>query len=121
MEAQYDSFEIARVIHGFKLIDAESYERRYDRREGLPLAPGYYVVNWSEAVVVRRFNEDARFYGPFRLRQEAAAFLDRLRGGVSTVPAPFTGHGIPSLLSRSPETAVSESVRFEAGAALVPA
>jgi hypothetical protein len=79
MEADYESFEIACVIGGYQLIDSESYERRYRRSNGLPLAPGYYVVHWPDHIRARRFNEEALFHGPFRRRREAQAALERLR------------------------------------------
>ena len=61
MEADYDRLEIARVIDNFKLIDAESYERRYWRRDDTPLPPGYYVAAWPPHIKIRRFNEYATF------------------------------------------------------------
>lgn len=97
MEADYDNLEIARVIHGYKLVDSESYERQYARPDGLPLVPGYYVVYWSEGIIVRRFNEAASFYGPFRLRQEARDFLERLRAepAIASIPANEFGGPYP--------------------------
>jgi hypothetical protein len=80
MEADYDSFEIACVIYGFRLVDSESYERQYRRRNDRPLAPGYYVVHWPESIRIRRFNEHAVFFGPFKARTEAQAALERLQG-----------------------------------------
>jgi hypothetical protein len=79
MEAEYDRFEIVRILRGFKLVDPESYERRYRRRDGRPLAPGYYVVNWPESVVVRKFDEHPVFYGPFQWREDAQAFLAQVQ------------------------------------------
>lgn len=83
MEAEYDSVEIARVIHGYKLIDSESYERCYSRRGGEPLLPGYYVATWPKDIKIRRFNEDAVFYGPFRRRNDAEAVLEQFRTAAS--------------------------------------
>lgn len=92
MEAEYDSFEIVRVIHGYKLIDSESYERRYARRSGIPLVPGYYVVTWDDGIVVKRFDYDAAFFGPFRLRQEAQAALARFQSeGASASSTAWSG------------------------------
>jgi len=95
MEAQYDRFEIVRVIREFKLVDAESYERRYWRRDGRPLPPGYYVVNWPDNVVVRKFDEHAVFYGPFLRRGDAQAFFEEFKnqeGAVSPAAAPQATH-----------------------------
>ena len=79
MEAGYDAFELVHVIKPFRLVDSESYERVYWRRDGVALAPGYYVVRWRSRVAKRAFNEDAIFRGPFRERAEALGILERLR------------------------------------------
>lgn len=79
MDADYDIFEIAFVIGGYKLIDGESYERQYWRMDERPLPRGYYVVYWPKSVRVRRFNEYALFHGPFICRPEAYVVLKRLR------------------------------------------
>jgi hypothetical protein len=79
MEVYYDSFEIAFVSHGFQIFDAESYERRYLRRDGQPLARGYYVVNWPEHIRARRFDENAEFYGPFKTRREAHSAIESVK------------------------------------------
>ena len=78
MDANYDIFEIVKVIRDFWLFDAESYQRRYSTTQNQPLAPGYYVVTWPETIRARRFNEKASFHGPFNLRQQAQAFLDTM-------------------------------------------
>lgn len=78
MEADYECLEIVFVIDAEKLIDAESYERRYRPWDGLPLGPGYYVVRWPEEVRARRFNEQACFHGPYPCRRDAQARLERL-------------------------------------------
>ena len=95
MEAQYDDFEIARVIPGFRLIDSESYERRYFRRDGAPLPTGYYVVHWPSGVRIRRFDTEAVFYGAFGSRQDAQRVLNAFlapaavsSGGAISVPEP---------------------------------
>jgi hypothetical protein len=75
MDADYDLFEIVKVIREFWLFDAESYQRQYSTAQSQPLAAGYYVVTWPETIRVRRFNKQASFHGPFNFRQEAEAFL----------------------------------------------
>jgi len=77
MEPDYDEVELVHVIKPFRLVDAESYERAYWRRDGVALAAGYYVVSWPSRAAKRAFNEDAIFRGPFRERAEA---LDNLAG-----------------------------------------
>lgn len=73
MEADYADREVVRVHRPFHLIDAESYERRYRTAGGEPLPAGYYSVTWPLAVRVRRFDEQARFAGPFATRAAAEA------------------------------------------------
>jgi hypothetical protein len=79
MDADYDIFEIVKVIHDFWLFDAESYQRNYSTRHDLLLEPGFYVVNWPENIRSRRFNEYARYYGPFKMRKEAQEILESMR------------------------------------------
>lgn len=73
MEAQYADREVVRVHRPFHLIDCESYERRYRRADGRALPAGFYLVTWDGCAGARRFDEDARFTGPFRSRAEAEA------------------------------------------------
>jgi len=70
--------EVVHVIKPFRLIDAESYEHVYWRRDGVALAPGYYVVSWPRRTRDHRFNENAAFRGPFRERAQARAQLEQL-------------------------------------------
>ena len=71
-------FEVVRVISECRLVDEESFEHVYWRRDGKPLAQGYYVVSWPPRARVGRFNEDAVFRGPCRQRTEAFAALEEL-------------------------------------------
>jgi len=73
VEPDNGNFEVVRVISEFRLLDAESCEHTYWRRDGKGLAAGWYFVNWPRGTVARRFNEDALFRGPFKLRDEAQA------------------------------------------------
>ena len=79
VEADYDRFDIVCVIHGFKLVDCESYERQYRRCDNRPLLPGYYVVSWPENCRIRRFNEQASYYGPFKQKEDARIVVEHLR------------------------------------------
>jgi hypothetical protein len=79
MDADYDLFEIVKVIRDFWLFDAESYQRQYSTTQRQPLAAGYYVVTWPETIRVRRFNKQASFHGPYKNRQDAQAFLYTMR------------------------------------------
>jgi hypothetical protein len=76
MDSDYDIFEIVTVIRDFWLFDAECYQRKYATANGEPLAPGYYVVNWPEHVLIRRFTKNAAFFGPFLNRKAAQTALD---------------------------------------------
>lgn len=80
MEVHYDTHEVVRIHTGFRLFDAESYERTYRRQDGVPLAPGYYVVSWPTDIPIRRFDEHAVFTGPFEDRRDAGTAHARLSG-----------------------------------------
>jgi hypothetical protein len=69
-------FEIVRVTSECRLVDEEVVEHVYWRRDGKPLALGYYVVSWPPGARVGRFNEDAVFRGPYRQRTEALAAVE---------------------------------------------
>jgi hypothetical protein len=69
-------FEIVRVISKCRLIDEESFEHVYWRRDGKPLAPGFYIVSWPARARRGRFHEEAVFRGPYRQRTEALAALE---------------------------------------------
>jgi hypothetical protein len=69
-------FEIVRVISECRLIDEESFEHVYWRRDGKPLALGCYIVSWPPGAKVGRYNEEAVFHGPYRERKEALAALE---------------------------------------------
>jgi hypothetical protein len=78
MDADYDVHEIVKVVQNFRLFDAEGYQRDYFISHGGSLTAGYYIVSWPEAIRLRRFDEYADFYGPFKLRKEAEAFLNKM-------------------------------------------
>ncbi len=79
MDADYDLFEIVKVIREFWLFDAESYQRKYRNTQDRALIPSYYVVTWPETSRIRRFDEHSSFHGPFKLSQEAQAFRDAMQ------------------------------------------
>ncbi|MDP3531543.1 hypothetical protein [Methylicorpusculum sp.] len=76
MERYYEIFEMVVVTHNSMLFDSESYLRKYCTSHGEQLVFGNYVVNWPDHIRIRRFNEHAEFYGPFKTRKEAQATLD---------------------------------------------
>lgn len=92
METEYGTFDIVRVVSGCRLLDTGSHERVYWRRNGQPLAEGYYVVSWPPGTVVRRFNEDAEFRGPFQQREVAQAALEQLKARSDARRAAATRH-----------------------------
>jgi len=65
--------EIVQVISECRLLDARSEKHIYWRRDGLGLAPGYYLIKRDGAAVRRVFNEDTQFRGPYRSRADAQA------------------------------------------------
>ena len=100
MEPGYDAFELVHVIKPFRLVDSESYERVYWRRDGVALAFGYYVVSWPFGAAKRMFNEDAIFRGPFRERADALDNLERLR--VRRDAAATAARPLPAMRTRTP-------------------
>ena len=69
--------EIVMVVSHCRLIDSQSEERIYWRRNGQGLAAGFYVVTWPAGSTRPSFNEDAVFQGPFRSLVDAQSALDR--------------------------------------------
>jgi len=69
-EATYPP-EVVFVFEQFSLIDAESYQRTYTRKNGSALARGYYVVTWPAGREGRKFGDKALFHGPYRSRKDA--------------------------------------------------
>jgi hypothetical protein len=78
MQKYYEVSEVVHVLDESCLIDAESYQRRYFRALGKPLARGFYVVRWPAPIQHGRFDEHADFVGPFEARNAACAVRDRL-------------------------------------------
>lgn len=68
--------EIVTVISHFRLIDSQSEERMYWRRNGQGLVAGHYVVTWPAGITLRSFNEYAVFQGPFPSLVDAQLTLD---------------------------------------------
>ena len=119
MDADYDIFEIVAVIRDFWLVDAESYQRSYCTNHGQPLAPGYYVVNWPEHVRARRFNEQAAFHGPFKLREEAQVVLNwmhKKRESILTVASEISPVTVPIASRMEVKKAASQGLRLAEGA-----
>jgi hypothetical protein len=76
MNVDYDIFEIVDVISDLWLVDARLVQLGYCTKHSQPLAPGYYVVNWPENIMERRFDERAAYHGPFKSGMEAESALD---------------------------------------------
>jgi len=69
--------EIVKVVDPTRLIDSESYEHFYWTTRPSALACGYYVVSWPDHVLRPRFDESARFLGPFRTYAHAQMALEQ--------------------------------------------
>jgi len=74
--------EVVVVLDEGSLVDSESYQRRYRARH--PLQPGCYLVVWSSAPDVPRFDEAAEYVGPFESRRLAE--LARENWGIARAP-----------------------------------
>lgn len=70
--------QIVRVISECRLLDTQSTEHVYWRRDGLGLAQGYYVTRRGRSEKGHVFNEDAEFRGPYRSREDAWAAMVEL-------------------------------------------
>jgi hypothetical protein len=73
--------EIVHVLDDRWLINAESYQCRYETAQRAPLAAGFYVATWLETIRNPRYDGDAIFNGPFVSRAEALASLRRCTNG----------------------------------------
>jgi hypothetical protein len=63
--------EVVRVFARFQLIDAESYQRTYSRKDHTPLPLGYYVVTWPHGMEEMTYGNVAKFEGPYRIKRDA--------------------------------------------------
>jgi len=71
------SFEIVRVLDETNLIDSESYQRQFHINRDTSLVAGYYIVIWPEYATQLTYENDARFFGPFRSRSDASTMVVR--------------------------------------------
>jgi hypothetical protein len=76
---QTGKVQIVEVISEYRVRDADQREWRYWRRDGKPLAAGYYLVKSPQTRGRGQFSEDADFRGPYRRRDAAQAALEQLR------------------------------------------
>jgi hypothetical protein len=74
-------FEIVHVLDDNTLINAESYQCRYEARSDMPLKAGFYVAIWREFVSLPAYNRDAEFLGPFDTHAQATTAVRRLIAG----------------------------------------
>ncbi|HTP96621.1 MAG TPA: hypothetical protein VMK05_12260 [Burkholderiales bacterium] len=68
--------EIVKVLNDSRLIDSESFERRYQAADGGALVSGFYIVSWPEGVAARQYDEHACYIGPFKTYSHARLALD---------------------------------------------
>jgi hypothetical protein len=76
-------FEIVRVITATQLIDSESYQRTLGTMHVGRLRPGFYLVHWSIAAAVLRYDQSADFIGPFGTRDGAERRATEWMAGAS--------------------------------------
>lgn len=72
-------FEVVYVLSDFHLLDANSRQRAYTRRDGVPLAEGHYFVCWPPGSDSSRFDTNAAFHGPFMRLRDAITNMSRLQ------------------------------------------
>lgn len=76
MNGYGDCAEVVWAQDDFRLVDAESYERRYTTHDGRPLACGYYVARWPSGTRNPHFLDGRLvFEGPYQTRHAAQAAL----------------------------------------------
>ena len=69
-------YEIVCVIDERSLVDSESYQRRYHRPRGKPLAPGFYIVIQPDRDVPPHYDSREEFVGPFESASIARAAME---------------------------------------------
>ncbi|RPI46651.1 MAG: hypothetical protein EHM59_06875 [Betaproteobacteria bacterium] len=69
--------EIVKVLDDSRLIDSESYEHCYWTMHSHDLGIGYFVVSWPDDALRLRYDESARFTGPFDTYAEARKAFDQ--------------------------------------------
>ena len=69
--------EIVKILDGHALLNSESYQCDYHAAEGVTLQPGFYLVFWPPHCTTSAYDQDAKYFGPFFSRAEAASILRR--------------------------------------------
>lgn len=68
-------YEIVKVVDRARLLDPHSRQRKYATRDGRPLKQGIYAVIWPEDVETPRYDDSARYYGPYPSWKQAGDFI----------------------------------------------
>jgi len=68
-------YEVVYVIDERSLVDSESYQHPYRRRDK-PLEPGFYIVVVPDPEEPPRYDESAEFIGPFESAAVARAAME---------------------------------------------
>lgn len=68
-------YELVKVIDRARLLNPEQLEHRYKTKSGRTLARGIHAVLWPEAAPTRRYDTNARYYGPFLSWRAASDFV----------------------------------------------
>jgi|ERR1043166_5631672 hypothetical protein len=89
--------EIVRVLSSDKLVDSESFERRYYQHDGNGVPVGFYIVSWPAAIHHTEYDETATFVGPFKLQIHAEMVLRHHLGvGSSQPPVRARSNDVPT-------------------------
>lgn len=67
--------EVVRVIGTDMMINSQRVLCHYATRDGLPLAPGFYLVLWSRGGAFNAYDRHARYVGPV----ESEMLAEKLR------------------------------------------
>lgn len=94
-------YEVVRVIRNGCLLDAESYQRKYQCGAGDQLQVGWYIVARALGTGPGTYGAGATFHGPFGSRREAELDLEQMN-------APGNSAAQPLKAALLPETAHSK-------------
>lgn len=71
-------YELVRVIDRRRLLNPVQLEHRYRTPDKRPLKSGIYAVTWPTGAEPRRYDANARYFGPFPSWREAATYVRAL-------------------------------------------
>ena len=68
--------QIVKVLNASRLLDEESFERKYCTRRGESLQPGFYIVCWPDSSLAQGYDETASYIGPYKMQSHAKLALE---------------------------------------------